>query len=204
MSYPIALNRIFGESEHFYECSGTRIVPKMSLDFKKGYAKLKKVGEHNLYEQIQSHKDSTDLNTILQTFNPAPASLSFADAEDRIADFTCAPGSYAELFSNIRDAENMFAELPVGVRESYGFSVYNFINDYGSDSFVDKLKKAYGIQEVAPVDPGIVQPAEPSVGDSNLHIVPDNNAPVQNGDNVSSENNFQPIDVKKNMEGSVK
>lgn len=201
MSYPIALNRIHGESEHFCECSGTRIVPKMSLDFKKGYAKLKKVGEHNLYEQIQSHKDSTDLNTILQTFNPAPASLSFADAEERIADFTCAPGSYAELFANIRDAENMFAELPVGVRESYGFSVYNFINDYGSASFVDNLKKAYGIQEAAPFDPGSVQPVEPSTDDSNLHIVPDNNAPVQNGDNVIPENNFKPIDVRKNVNG---
>ena len=146
-NYPIALDRIHKNRERWPESSGSRKVDKLALDFKKGYAKLKKTGEHNLYAEIQSHKDECDLNLLLQNLDIGVETLSWNECEDRIADFTVMPSSIAELFNLQRDAENIFSELPASVREKYGNSIYRFVDDYGSVGMFESLKKAYGIQE---------------------------------------------------------
>lgn len=172
MDYPIALNRIHSERKRFCEPCGERIIDKMSLDFKKGYAKLKKVGEHNLYAEIQSHRAECDLSILLQGLDIAPDALTFGEVEERVLDLTSMPRNYAEFFDTARDAENLFAELPSDVRKEYGNSVYTFINDVTSDGLLTSLKKSYGIEEKqdipsapdpvpdvsSPADPVVVQP----------------------------------------------
>lgn len=169
MVYPVALNRIHTERKRFCEPCGERIVDKMSLDFKKGYAKLKKVGEHDLYAEIQSHKAECDLSVLLKGIDIAPDALTFNEVEERVLDLTAMPRNYAEFFDTARDAENLFAELPSDVRKEYGNSVYTFINDVTSDGLYCSLKKAYGVKDKQDIPsaldpvPDVPSPADPVV-----------------------------------------
>ena len=59
----------FEQSERYYSVSGDRTVPIYTPNISPdGHIDLIQSGEHNLYAEIQSHKDSVDINVILERF----------------------------------------------------------------------------------------------------------------------------------------
>lgn len=155
---------------HVYICSGDSNVSRKSLFIgSRGYPELKVTGTHDLYAEIQSYRDTCDLESMLKTFDLSSiGGLTFDELGD-LDDFTNAPQSPADLLNVINRGQVLFDELPVNVRAQFGHSLYNFVDTFGSADFLQKLSTAYGID--TPKDDSItIEPvvSEPVVDIGNI------------------------------------
>lgn len=104
---------------------------KMHVD-DDGKRELKKSGEYNLYADIQSYKDSVSIDYILSRFvNGDETALS--RVQGIYGDFTQMPTTMAELQQRVIDAEHLFNNLPLEIREQYNFSASEFFAQLDSD-----------------------------------------------------------------------
>ena len=73
-------------------CPGSPVKDKFIMEVtSKGYPSLRKTGEHNVYDEIQSYREGCDLSAILQSFgNECPRfnPLGFEEAEGFVNDFS--------------------------------------------------------------------------------------------------------------------
>lgn len=134
--------------------SRERITFKMQLDVN-GRRKLVENGKVDVYEQIQSHKDSVDINYLLTRYaNGDTAALS--KVQGLYGDFTTIPTSVVELKNRVMDAERLFYQLPLETREKFEHNPSMFYSMIGSDAFneifsVDKAKENPVMETPAPV-----------------------------------------------------
>lgn len=111
--------------------SGMKDIYKMHVDAD-GKRDLKKSGEYNLYADIQSYKDSVSIDYILARFvNGDETALS--RVQGIYGDFTQMPTTMAELQQRVIDAEHLFNNLPLDIREQYNFSASEFFAQLDSD-----------------------------------------------------------------------
>lgn len=111
--------------------SGMKDTYKMHVD-EDGKRELKKSGEYNLYADIQSYKDSVSIDYILTRFiNGDETALS--RVQGIYGDFTDMPTTMAELQQRVIDAEHLFNNLPLDIREQYNFSASEFFAQLDSD-----------------------------------------------------------------------
>ncbi len=111
--------------------SGMKDTYKMHVDAD-GKRELKKSGEYNLYADIQSYKDSVSIDYILSRFvNGDETALS--RVQGIYGDFTQMPTTMAELQQRVIDAEHLFNNLPLDIREQYNFSASEFFAQLDSD-----------------------------------------------------------------------
>ncbi len=134
---------------HVYICCGDSDVPRKSLVIgSRGYPELKVIGTHDLYAEIQSYRDTCDLESILKTFDLSSIGGLTFDKLGELDDFINAPQSPADLLNVINRGQVLFDELPVDVRAKFGHSLYNFVDTFGSADFLQKLSSAYGIDTI--------------------------------------------------------
>ncbi len=127
---------------------GSRMKPtyKMHVD-ENGKRELKQSGEYNLYAEIQSYKDSCSIDYILSRFvNGDESALS--RVQGVYGDFTEMPKTLAELSQRVIDAENLFNNLPLDIREQYNFSPSEFFAQLDSE----KTKSIFAPPESAAED----------------------------------------------------
>ncbi len=111
--------------------SGMKDTFKMHVD-ENGKRELKKSGEYNLYADIQSYKDSVSIDYILTRFiNGDETALS--RVQGIYGDFTQMPTTMAELQQRVIDAEHLFNNLPLDIREQYNFSASEFFAQLDSE-----------------------------------------------------------------------
>lgn len=107
-----------------------------------GTIELEVKGRHCLYDEIQSHKDSVDIQRILQRYaNGDAAALSaripmYLDTEGM-------PHTYAEMLNNVLAGEKFFSELPREIKERFDNNFYKFCSSIGSEEF----RAAFGVVE---------------------------------------------------------
>ena len=94
----------------------------------------------NLYDEIQSHRESVELSTLLQRYAQGDIS-ALNQIEGVYADVVDMPSTYAELFNRVRDAENSFNALPDDVRALFDNSPVSFWQSIGTPEFADKIGK---------------------------------------------------------------
>lgn len=125
----------FTKKLRFRTNSGSRKMPtyKMKVD-ENGVRTLRKVGEKDIYAEIQSYKDSTDINYILARFARGDVS-ALSKIQGIYGDFTDVPTSLAELSQRIIDAENIFYQLPLEKRAEFNHSANEFFAQFGSEKF---------------------------------------------------------------------
>lgn len=86
-----------------------------------GVMELVESGRENLYDYIQSFKESTDINVILKKYASGDVS-ALAKSQGSFFDCTGMPRTYAEMLNSLIAAENTFNSLSVEEREKFGFS----------------------------------------------------------------------------------
>lgn len=152
-------------------CPGSPLKDKFVMEVtSKGYPSLRKTGEHNLYDEIQSYREGCDLSAILQSFgNECPRfnPLSFEEAEGFVNDFSDV-SSLGDLVNDGEAVKQFFNELPLEVRNCFDNSVHKFARDFSSDGFVENLRKAFGIddqQDTSWVDSSVSE-SSADIGDS--------------------------------------
>lgn len=114
---------------------GSRFHPTYKLKYDEdGVAALIETGKIDIYEQIQSWKDSCDINVILERFENGDI-----DALNRktpmFGDFTSSPQTLAEHLQLLRDAEDSFRGLPLDIRAQFNHNPAEFYASIGTDKF---------------------------------------------------------------------
>lgn len=131
---------LWTDHKRIHVSSGNRMKDEMQLRVVDGYEKLVKVGESDLYEEIQSHRDSVDINKILERcLNTGDFSVLNV-MPSRFMDTTSMPKTLAEAHSMIKDAENYFNKLPVEIKNQYNNSFVEFVSDLGTNHFENVVK----------------------------------------------------------------
>lgn len=120
-----------------------------------GSLELVEDGVINIYEMIQSHKDSCDVNLIIARFaNGDSAALN--KYKGFFGDVTEFPKTYAEMFERMSNAEVIFDRLPADIRAKYDNDVIKFVSDFGSPDFLSIF---------ADKKPDVVEESSVKVGD---------------------------------------
>ena len=131
MKFDTQYNRLGVPGAKTVPGSGMKDTYKMHVDAD-GKRELKKSGEYNLYADIQSYKDSVSIDYILTRFvNGDETALS--RVQGIYGDFTQMPTTMAELQQRVIDAEHLFNNLPLDIREQYNFSASEFFAQLDSD-----------------------------------------------------------------------
>lgn len=102
-----------------------------------GSRSLRHVGDTNRYEIVQSHKEETLIENILARATLDPSVLM--QRVGTYGDATVLPKSLMEMKNMVIRITDDFNALDSDIRAKFGNSVDQFIAEYGSDSFLDKL-----------------------------------------------------------------
>lgn len=99
-----------------------------------GVLYLEEAGKHDLYAEIQSHRDSVDIHVLLARYRNGDES-AFERIQGAYGDFTKMPATFAEALNTMIAAEQYFKSLPVEVRSKYGHDFNQFISAMDSPSW---------------------------------------------------------------------
>lgn len=95
------------------------------------------VGKKNLYEDILSHKDATDIRYIKEVLlNGGAPELT----DEMFGDISSIS---PDLLDNLQKAElgrDMFNNLPVEIRQKYGNDIYKFAMEYKQEDLLEYVK----------------------------------------------------------------
>ncbi len=116
--------------------SGMKDTYKMFVD-ENGKRELRRSGEYNLYAEIQSYKDSCSIDYILSRFASGDIT-ALSRVQGIYGDFSEMPTTYAEVCQRVIDAEHLFNNLPLDVREEFNFSPSEFFAQFGTEK-VDRI-----------------------------------------------------------------
>lgn len=103
-----------------------------------GHLELEESGVENIYDMIQSYKDSCDINLLVKRFASGEVDV-LEKRQGQYLDATQFPSTYAEMLNSVIDGEKRFYDLPVDVRARFGHSFTNWIASM--DNMQDWLKK---------------------------------------------------------------
>lgn len=149
--------------ERFLSSSGSSVVPEYQLSIDdKGVRSLKVVGQKDLYAEIQSHKESCDVHSILKRFANGDASV-LNQKLGYFADATTFPKSYAEMYQRVVDGESFFNGLPIEIRKEFNFNPVEFFSQMGTDSFNAIMSQFSNTEPTSNNEPVVSN--EPAVGD---------------------------------------
>ncbi len=129
-----------------------------------GHMELKESGKENLYDYIQSHKESCDIHVILARFVNGDTS-ALARRQMFYADLTEFPTTYADVVNTMHGAEDYFTHLPVEVRAKFGHDFNKFLASLDNpQTLVDLgivIAQAPDSPEQLPVQPEVIDQVPP-------------------------------------------
>ncbi len=97
-------------------------------------------GTKNRYDEIQSHRQSVELATLLQRYAMGDET-ALNQRTGVYEDLVDAPSSLAEMYERFSDAEKQFYNLPDGFRELFGNSTVNYWKEVGTPEYFEKIDK---------------------------------------------------------------
>lgn len=93
---------------------------------RQGRMTLVETGRENIYDFIQSHRDSVDIHVLLNKFQNGDAT-ALSRTQGTYGDFTAFPKTYAEMLNVVIAGEQYFNSLSVEDRAKYDHSYERFI-----------------------------------------------------------------------------
>lgn len=125
--------------------TGERIEPIYSAHYDEdGVLVLMQTGKRDVYDEIQSHKDSVDINVIMKRFQSGDTAV-LNRVQGIYADYTGFPKDYQGILNTVVDAEQIFAALPVDVKNHFGNSFSKWLVaggmiDFDYQAVVDSVR----------------------------------------------------------------
>ena len=149
---------------------GSGIKDEKMLKMVDGVYELVKIGQSNLYDQIQSHRDSVDIYKILERYAAGDLDV-LEQAHGQYIDITNAPKTLAEAYTYIENSKKYFENLPLKVREEYDHDASKFVADIGSEHFNKLFEELYSQNDPPKNDPPANDPPknDPSVKEGNIN-----------------------------------
>lgn len=144
--------------------TGSRIKPVYSPVYdENGVIDLEQTGSENLYDYIQSHKDSVDIHKILQRFESGDVN-ALSRVQGFYGDFTEVPKTYAEALNAVISAETTFNSLPVETRAKFNHSFSQFLAQTGTAAWLEAMGIKAAAEPVAGDPPASASEAVPAAG----------------------------------------
>lgn len=114
-------------------------VERMAQVDDSGRLELKITGKMDLYDEIQSHKDSCDLNIIVDRIlhGDEYARQRLKAREGMYGDFAEMPATKQEMLNQIMAAEDFFNRLPVEEKQKYNNNMYEWLMNFDQNLAVD-------------------------------------------------------------------
>lgn len=138
--------------------SGNVVAPEFSLRYDDdGNEYFEVIGEKNLYDEIQSHKLSVDINYILARFASGDTE-ALSKRQGVYGDFSRFPRTYAEMLNTVNDAQAYFDALPLEVKHQFGDSMQQWLSQYGTDDWSRKMGYSQKVENLV-VNPDAAAPA---------------------------------------------
>lgn len=143
MSRKIEGNTVFASlltrRERYHTDPGSRMHNDYEIQIdKKGHKVLKHVGEHDIYEEIQSYLEETKIENILA--KAAAGDLNALNQRTGLyIDVTDSPKSLAEAQNAILKLGNYFEALPAEIREKFDNSKEKFVQEYGTEEWINNM-----------------------------------------------------------------
>lgn len=107
-----------------------------------GFEYIVEVGKSDLYDEIQSHAMSVDINYLIARYSAGDMN-ALQRRQAVYGDFTTAPKTFADMLNQVRDAHNVFDQMPVEVKQRFDNSFERWLVSYGSEPW----KNAMGLSE---------------------------------------------------------
>lgn len=107
---------------------------------------LEESGKEDLYGYIQSHKESVDINVLMQRYQQGD-DTALMRAQSFFVDATQFPKTYAGLLQAMIEGEKFFNGLPLEVRQKFDMDFNKFIA--GMDDMPSWLAKIGAQQPVS-------------------------------------------------------
>lgn len=104
-----------------------------------GVLEIRPSGKVNSYLEIQSHADSVDINVLLARYRNGETDV-LNRVQGFFGDVSDMPKTYAEMLNLIISGERFFGSLSPEIREKFNNSFGQFISQYGTKEFEQKLK----------------------------------------------------------------
>lgn len=96
-------------------------------------------GEKNLYAEIQSWKDSVDINKIVDRYRSGEIDI-LNQVQGTYGDFASAPKDLAEAIAIAENGKQVFARLPVEIKEKFGNNPLLWMKEAGSEKWFDFMQ----------------------------------------------------------------
>lgn len=103
-----------------------------------GIKTLKKVGEHNVYEEIQLDAESVKIENILHAVAMGDYSM-LKQREATYIDATTMPKTLLEAQNLIIRAKDEFYKMPIEVRRLFDNSPDAYVSEMGTKEFFEKM-----------------------------------------------------------------
>ncbi|WGL31292.1 internal scaffolding protein [Dipodfec virus UOA04_Rod_862] len=112
-----------------------------------GVLDLVVTGQENLYEFIQSHKESTDIHVLLERYANGEEDV-LSRMQGFYADVSDMPKTYAEVLNAVIAGEETFSRLPAEVKRRFDNSFAVWLASMDSPDFSERM----GVPNVARSD----------------------------------------------------
>lgn len=103
-----------------------------------GVLDLVVTGQENLYDYIQSHKESTDIHVLLTRFANGEEDV-LSRMQGFYADVTSMPKTYAEVLNAVIVGEETFSRLPVDIKQRFDNSFAVWMAAMDSPDFASRM-----------------------------------------------------------------
>lgn len=139
MSDKVFFASLLSKRERHFSNPGSREANDYRVEINdKGHKSLKFIGTHDIYQDIQSYADECKIeNIIARAAAGDPTILN--QRRGTYADITDTPKNLAEAQNIILRLSTEFEKLPTEVRAKFDNSKEKFINEFGSDSWVEAM-----------------------------------------------------------------
>lgn len=155
----LSFDNLYRERKRVFSAPGSAEMPTYRpVIGDSGAIDLIQDGMINIYDQIQSHKDSCDVNLMIKRFENGDLTALGTPRDPVYMDVTDMPKTYAELYQKVIDAKNEFNALPLDLREKFDFDADKYISQMGTSAWFDVMQDYY---KPAP-DPVISDPTIPN------------------------------------------
>lgn len=111
-----------------------------------------------LYAQIQAERDMCELSSILARYENGD-DTALNKVNGMYLDIVDMPTNYAELYTAVSKANDIFYNMPTEIKEKYDNNAAMFWKNYGSDAFDDVVNAyrseqlgKYGLVDEEPVN----------------------------------------------------
>lgn len=149
----LKFNTQYDKRPPVYQEAGSRVKiiysPRYSED---GVLDLVETGRENLYDYIQSHKESTDIHVLLERFSNGEVDV-LQRMQGFYGDVTSMPKTYAEVLNAVIIGEETFARLPIEVKQRFNNSFAEWLAAMDKPDFSQRM----GVAPIEQVTPQQVQ-----------------------------------------------